>query len=144
GRARSRPGGGRPQFCKAEITPGSPPPSGGSQRLPRLIGRKRALRMILTADPIDAAAARDVGLVNDVVPHAQLIAAAVALAHRIAQKSPLAVAACLASVTRGINVPIDEALAIEASCFARMVGPRDIQEGISAWLARREPHFDAT
>jgi len=134
----------RAQFCKAEINLGFPPPFGGSQRLPRQIGRKRALRMILTADPIDAAAAREAGLVNEVVPHAQLIGAAVALANRIAQKSPLAVAACLASVTRGINVPIDEGLAIEANCFARMVGTRDIEEGISAWLARREPHFDGT
>jgi enoyl-CoA hydratase/carnithine racemase len=134
----------RAQFCKAEINLGFPPPFGGSQRLPRLIGRKRALSMILTADPIEAVAAREAGLVNEVVPHAQLIGAAVALAHRIAQKSPLAVAACLASVTRGINVPIDEGLAIEASCFVRMVGTRDIEEGISAWLARREPHFDGT
>jgi len=134
----------RAQFCKAEINLGFPPPFGGSQRLPRLIGRKRALRMILTADPIGAAAAREAGLVNEVVPHAQLVDVAVALAHRIAQKSPLAVAACLASVTRGINVPIDEGLAIEAGCFARMVGTRDIEEGVSAWLARREPHFDGT
>jgi enoyl-CoA hydratase len=134
----------RARFCKAEIDLGFPPPFGGTQRLPRLIGRKRALRMILTADPIDALAARDAGLVNEVVPHAQLIDAALALAHRIAQKSPLAVAACLASVTRGINVPIDEGLAIEANCFARMVGTRDVEEGISAWLARREPHFDGT
>jgi enoyl-CoA hydratase len=134
----------RARFCKAEINLGFPPPFGGSQRLPRLVGRKRALRMILTADPIDAVAARDAGLVNEVVPHAQLIDAAVALGGRIAQKSPLAVAACLASVTRGINVPIDEGLAIEANCFARMVGTRDIEEGISAWLARREPHFDGT
>jgi enoyl-CoA hydratase len=134
----------RARFCKAEINLGFPPPFGGSQRLPRLVGRKRALRMILTADPIDAVAARDAGLVNEVVPHAQLIDASVALGARIAQKSPLAVAACLASVTRGINVPIDEGLAIEANCFARMVGTRDIEEGISAWLARREPHFDGT
>jgi enoyl-CoA hydratase/carnithine racemase len=134
----------RAQFCKAEINLGFPPPFGGSQRLPRLVGRKRALRMILTADPIDAVAARGAGLVNEVVPHVQLIDAALALGQRIAQKSPLAVAACLASVTRGINVPIDEGLAIEANCFARMVGTRDIEEGISAWLARREPRFDGT
>jgi enoyl-CoA hydratase/carnithine racemase len=134
----------RATFCKAEINLGFPPPFGGSQRLPRLIGRKRALRMILTADPIDAVAARAAGLVNDVVPHAQLIDTAVALGRRIARKSPLAVAASLASVTRGINVPIDEGLAIEANCFARMVGTRDIEEGISAWLARREPHFGGT
>lgn len=131
----------RAQFCKAEINLGFPPPFGGSQRLPRLVGRKRALGMILTGEPIGAAAARDAGLVNAVVPHAQLVDAAFALAQRIAEKSPLAVAACLASVTRGINVPIDEGLAIEASCFAHMVGTRDIEEGLSAWLARRAPRF---
>jgi len=134
----------RAQFCKAEINLGFPPPFGGSQRLPRLVGRKRALRMILTADPIDAVAARDAGLVNAVVPHAELIDAAFALANRIAEKSPLAVAACLASVTRGINVPIDAGLAIEAGCFARMVGTHDIEEGVSAWLARRVPRFTGT
>jgi enoyl-CoA hydratase/carnithine racemase len=134
----------RAEFCKAEINLGFPPPFGGSQRLPRLVGRKRALRMILTAEPIGAAAARDAGLVNEVVPQAQLLDAAFALANGIAKKSPLAVAACLASVTRGINVPIDEGLAIEANCFARVVGTRDIEEGLSAWLARREPRFTGT
>jgi len=134
----------RATFCKAEINLGFPPPFGGSQRLPRLIGRKRALRMILAAEPIGAAAARDAGLVNEVVPHGELIDAALALASRIAEKSPLAVAACLASVTRGINVPIDEGLAVEANCFARMVGTRDLEEGIAAWLARREPRFTGT
>ena len=64
--------------------------------------------MILTADPIGAGAACAAGLVNEVVPQSDLIGAAVALARRIAARSPLAVAACLASVTRGINVPIDE------------------------------------
>jgi len=134
----------RAEFRKPEINLGFAPPFGGSQRLPRLVGRKRALRMILTADPITAAEARDIGLVNDVVPHEQLLEAAFELAHKIASKSPLAVAACLGSVTRGINVPIDEGLAIEASYFARMVPTRDIEEGISAWLERRTPHFTGT
>jgi enoyl-CoA hydratase/carnithine racemase len=79
-----------------------------------------------------------------VVPKVRLVDAALALAQRIAEKSPLAVAACLASVTRGINVPIDEGLAVEAGCFARMVGTRDIEEGLSAWLARRAPRFTGT
>lgn len=131
----------RAQFCKAEINLGFAPPFGGSQRLPRLVGRKRALHMILTGDPIGAVAARHAGLVNEVAPHSQLLDAAFALAHRIAEKSPLAVAACLGSVTRGINVPIDEGLAIEANHFARMIGTHDLEEGLSAWLARRDPHF---
>jgi enoyl-CoA hydratase/carnithine racemase len=131
----------RAEFCKAEINLGFAPPFGGSQRLPRLIGRKRALKMILTAEPISAVEAKAVGLVNDVVPHDSLMDAALGLARTIAEKSPLAVSACLGSVTRGLNVPIDEALAIEAGYFTRMVGTRDIEEGISAWLERRAPRF---
>src|SRR5262249_3958547 len=134
----------RAEFCKAEIRLGFAPPFGGSQRLPRLIGRTRALRMILTAEPISARAARDFGLVNDVVPHERLLDEAFALAAKIIAMSPLAVTACLGSVTRGINVPIDEALAIEAGYFARMVPTRDIQEGISAFLEKRAPQFTGT
>ena len=132
------------EFCKAEISLGFAPPFGGSQRLPRLIGRKRALAMILTGEPINAAKAREFGLVNEVVPHARLLDEAFQLAGRLAEKSPLALAACLGSVTRGINVPIDEGLAIEASFFARMVGTHDIEEGISAWLEKRRPQFTGT
>ena len=129
------------EFCKAEISLGFAPPFGGSQRLPRLIGRKRALAMILTAEPISAAKARGFGLVNQVVPHDRLMDEAFALAAKMVDKSPLALAACLGSVTRGINVPIDEGLAIEAGYFARMVGTRDIEEGISAFLEKRKPQF---
>lgn len=131
----------RAEFCKAEITLGFAQPFGGSQRLPRLIGRKRALHMILTAEPIDAFKAREFGLINEVVPHENLLEEAFSLAGKIVEKSPLAVAACLGSVTRGINVPIDEGLAIEAGYFARMVPTHDIEEGISAWLEKRKPEF---
>src|SRR3954447_2361206 len=131
----------RAEFCKAEINLGFAPPFGGTQRLPRLVGRKRALRMLLTAEPISASEAQSIGLVNDVVPHEELLGAAFDLAHTIARKPPLAVAACLGSVTRGLNVSIDEGLAIEASYFARMVPTHDIEEGISAWLDRRAPRF---
>ena len=131
----------RAEFCKAEINLGFAPPFGGTQRLPRLIGRKRALRMILTAEIVCAAQACAFGLVNEVIAHERLIDAAVDLARILAAKPPLAIAACLGSVTRGINVPIDEGLAIEANYFARMVATRDTQEGISAWLDRRKPQF---
>lgn len=131
----------RPEFCKAEINLGFAPPFGGTQRLPRLIGRKRALRMLLTAEVIPASQACAYGLINEVVAHEKLLDATIGLARTIAGKSPLAIAACLGSVTRGINVPIDEGLGIEADHFARMVGTRDIEEGISAWLERRAPQF---
>jgi enoyl-CoA hydratase len=71
-----------------------------------------------------------------------LLDEAFSLAETIASKSPLAVAACLGSVTRGINVPIDEGLAIEASYFARMVPTHDIREGISAFIEKRQPKFE--
>jgi enoyl-CoA hydratase/carnithine racemase len=131
----------RAEFCKAEISLGFAPPFGGSQRLPRLIGRKRALRMILTGEPISAAKACEFGLINEVVPHNRLLDEAFQLGGKLAEKSPRALAACLGSVTRGLNVSIDEGLAIEASYFARMVGTPDIEEGMSAFLEKRKPRF---
>lgn len=126
----------RATFCKAEIDLGFAPPFGGSQRLPRLIGRKRALAMILTADPIDAPEAQRIGLVNAVVPQAALREATFDLAQKIAAKEPLAVAACLGAVTRGLNVPIEQGLAIEADYFARMAATPVIEKQVAAWLAR--------
>jgi len=128
----------RARFAKPEIQLGFPPPWGGTQRLPRHIGRKRALQMILTAEPIDARQAASIGLVNRVVEHASLLAEAHLMADQIARHSPAAVAACLRSVTRGLNVSIDEGLAIEAAQFASMVRTPDIRQGIEAFLSRRE------
>lgn len=131
----------RALFGKLEIKLGFPPPWGGTQRLPRLIGRKRALQMILTAEPITAQTAASIGLVNAVVQHSELLTEARLLAAKIIDKSPLAVSSCLASVTRGLNVTIDEGLAIEASQFARMVPTRDIREGIDAFIGKRPAQF---
>src|SRR3954469_5428367 len=125
----------RARFAKPEIRLGFPPPFGGTQRLPRLIGRKRALRMILTAEPIDAAEAARVGLVNGVVAPEALLGEARALAQLIVRHSPAAVAACLRSVTRGLNVSIDEGLAIEAMQFGAMVPTPDIRRGIESFLS---------
>jgi len=126
----------RARFAKPEIRLGFPPPFGGTQRLPRLVGRKRALQMILTAEPIDAQRAADIGLVNRVVEHTALLSEARLLADQIGRHSPAAVAACLRSVTRGLNVSIDEGLAIEAMQFASMVPTADIRQGIEAFLSR--------
>ncbi|GIH70105.1 enoyl-CoA hydratase-related protein [Sphaerimonospora thailandensis] len=123
-------------FAKPEITLGFPPPFGGSQRLPRHIGRKRALEMILTGDPIPAARAAEIGLVNAVVPAGELLDAARDLAARIVRQAPTAVAACLRSVTRGINLPIDEGLAVEAACFAATVPTEGVRNGLRRFLER--------
>jgi enoyl-CoA hydratase len=129
------------QFAKPEIKLGLPPTFGGTQRLPRLVGRKRALKMILTGDPISAAEAHDIGLVCGVVPHHQLLGEAKRLARRIMEWSPIAVTACLRSVTRGLNVSIHEGLAIEANQFAITVPTNDIREGINAFLEKRPARF---
>jgi len=114
----------RARFAKPEIRLGFPPPFGG--------------QMILTAEPIDAQQAVSIGLVNRVVEHTALLSDARLLADQIARHSPAAVAACLRSVTRGLNVSIDEGLAIEATQFAAMVPTPDIRRGIDAFLSRRK------
>lgn len=123
-------------FGKPEITLGFPPPFGGSQRLPRHVGRKVALEMILTGDPIGAARALELGLVNQVVPADELIESARSLAGRIIRYAPTAASACLAAVTRGINVSIDEGLAIEAAWFATTVPSEGVRRGLADFLNR--------
>lgn len=127
----------RATFAKPEITLGFPPPFGGSQRLPRHVGRKRALEMILTGEPIDARRAEQIGIVNRVVRHRDLLHEARVLAELVLRHAPSAVSACLAAVTRGINVPIDEGLAIEASWFAVTVPTAGVEEGLARFLDRR-------
>ncbi|OPC79076.1 enoyl-CoA hydratase [Embleya scabrispora] len=126
-------------FAKPEIGLGFPPPFGGSQRLPRHIGRKRGLEMILTGDPIGATRAAQLGLVNRVVPAADLLDEANALAERIIRHSASAVHACLAAVTRGIGLPIDEGLAVEASWFAVTVPTEGVANGLARFRDRRRP-----
>ncbi|MDO0938987.1 MULTISPECIES: enoyl-CoA hydratase-related protein [Streptomyces] len=123
-------------FAKPEISLGFPPPFGGSQRLPRHVGRKRGLEMILTGDPIPAARAAEIGLVNAVVPGDELLDAARDLADRIIRHAPTAVAACLRAVTRGINLPVDEGLAVEAACFAATVPTDGVRTGLRRFLDR--------
>ncbi|MEV5782592.1 enoyl-CoA hydratase-related protein [Streptomyces sp. NPDC048448] len=123
-------------FAKPEISLGFPPPFGGSQRLPRHVGRKRALEMILTGDPVAATRAEQTGLVNAVVPADELLDAARHLARRITRHAPTAVAACLRAVTRGVNLPIDEGLAFEAACFAATVPTEGVRIGLRRFLDR--------
>lgn len=131
----------RARFAKPEINLGFPPPFGGTQRLPRLVGRKRALAMILSGDPVSAADAAAIGLVNRVVPHERLLPEARAWAQRLAAKAPLAMRSCLASVTRGLNMSIDEGLRIEALHFHRLATSADLREGVAAFREKRMAIF---
>lgn len=131
----------RALFAKPEIRLGMPPTFGGTQRLSRLAGRKRALELLLTGDTFLPARALELGLVNQVVPHGDLMAAARDLARRILRHSPLAAAAIITAATRGLNMSIGEGLQMEAEQFARVVPSRDLREGLDAWMARRTPAF---
>jgi enoyl-CoA hydratase/carnithine racemase len=93
--------------------------------------------MILTGDAVDAPRAVELGLVNAVVPAAELLDAAHTLAHRITRHAPSAVTACLRAVTRGINLPIDEGLAVEAAWFAGAVGTEAVRDGLARFLDSR-------
>lgn len=134
----------RAVFAKPEINIGIPPTFGGTQRLPRLAGRKRALELLLTGDRFSAQRAYEMGLVNKVVPHDQLLPEAFALAERILAHSPLAASRIITAVTRGINMSIDEGLMVEREQFARMAATSDVHEGLDAWIARSTPSYSGT
>jgi enoyl-CoA hydratase/carnithine racemase len=125
-------------FAKPEIRLGFPPPFGGTQRLPRHIGRKRALEMILTGDAIDAQRAAALGLVNGVVPAGRVVDEALALAQRITRHAGNAVSACLRAVTRGLNLPIDEALAVEAAQFMLAAESPATRAALRSFLRRKD------
>ena len=129
------------QFGQPEINLGLIPGYGGSQRLPRLIGRGRALEMLLTGTPIDAHEACRIGLVSRVMPAADLIPAALQLGATLASKPPLAVAYLLSAVASGLDMPFEAALALEASLFGLAASTEDMREGTSAFLQKRTPEF---
>ena len=124
-----------------EIRLGIFPGYGGSQRLPRLVGRGAALKMILTGQPIDAHEALRIGLVAEVVPAEHLDLRAMELARTLAAQPPLAIAAALVAVDRGADLPFDEAVALEATLFGRLCQTEDMREGARAFLEKRAPHF---
>ncbi|MDJ0628318.1 MAG: crotonase/enoyl-CoA hydratase family protein [Rhodobacter sp.] len=131
----------RALFAKPEINIAIPPTFGGTQRLPRLAGRKRALELLLTGEAFGPDRAYELGLVNKVVRHSELLPEAFALAEKILRHSPLAAARIITAVTRGLNATIAEGLQIESEQFARMVPTQDIREGLDAWIERRTPVY---
>jgi enoyl-CoA hydratase len=128
-------------FAKAEIDIGIIPTFGGTQRLPRNVGRKRAIELILTGRPFTAEQALAWGLLNRVVGAHDLRADSVALAEDLASKPRTTVAAALAAVHRGMDASIDDGLAIEEAAFARIVPTADAAEGVAAFLEKRAPRY---
>jgi len=122
-----------------EVKLGLIPGYGGSQRLPRLVGKGAALKLLLTGEMISAAEALRIGLVNEVLPVAELTVRARELASTIASMAPIAVRHCLAAVREGYDLPLNEALAHEAALFGICCGTADKAEGTRAFLEKRKP-----
>ena len=125
-------------FAKPENNLGMPPTFGGTQRLPRLAGRKRALELLLTGDPFPPSRALEIGLVNRIVPHRELLSAARELALRMTRHSPRAIGSIITAVTRGLNMSIGEGLQVESEQFASLVPSSDLGDGLTAWASRRQ------
>jgi enoyl-CoA hydratase len=136
------------RICAAESRLGQPeinlaliPGAGGTQRLQRLVGRGRALDLVLGGDMIDAEAARAMGLVERVVPRADLAAYVQDHARKLAEKSPLALARALEAVLAGGEMAQHEAMQLEAALFGLSFATEDMREGTRAFLEKRKPKF---
>lgn len=128
-------------FGLPEVGLGIIPGYGGTQRLPRLVGIGRALEIITTGRRVKVEEAERIGLVNRVVPPAQLLEEAVQLAEAILRNGPLAVAAALEAVTRGMQLPLPEGLRFESCQFGLMASTEDMHDGLQAFLDKRPPNF---
>jgi enoyl-CoA hydratase len=124
-----------------EVKLGIIPGYGGTQRLARLIGRGRALELILTGDPVNAQEAYRLGLVNAVVPLADLIPSCEALARKIAANAPLAIKFVLEAVQHGLQMTLDEGQFLEANLFGLCCTTEDMKEGTRAFLEKRPAQF---
>jgi enoyl-CoA hydratase len=129
------------KFGQPEVKLGLIPGYGGTQRLARLIGKGRALQLLMTGEMIDAQEAYRIGLVNRVVPADQLIATATTMLQTILANGPLAVAHCVETVNAGYDLTLDEALTLEATAFGLLAATGDKAEGTRAFLEKRAPSF---
>ena len=124
-----------------EVNLGIIPGYGGTQRLPRLVGRDRAMELVLTGRHVAAAEALAMGLVTRVVPAAILKDESMALATELASKAPLAVRYAMDAINRGLDMPLGQALAHEAALFGLATATEDMREGTRAFLEKRKPTF---
>ena len=129
------------KFGQPEVKLGLIPGYGGTQRLPRLVGRARAIELLLTGRTVDAATALQWGLVNRVVEPAELSATVQALVAEILAVSPAAVARCLEAVRDGVDLPLARAMELEASLFGGCFETADMREGVAAFLEKRAARF---
>lgn len=133
--------GEQAQMALPEIMLGIMPGFGGTQRSARLLGTARALEIMLTAKFVDMKEAERIGLVNRVVPDADLLSEATKLARSIASKGQLAVRTIVEAVMEGVKLPLEEGLRLESTLFGRLAQSEDKKEGIQAFLEKRKPVF---
>jgi len=129
------------KFGQPEVALGLIPGGGGTQRLPRLVGKGRALQLILSGEMISAQEAYRIGLVNEIVPTVDLITRAEAILRKIASNAPIAVRFALEAVNKGVETSQSEGLLLEASYFGLCAATEDKKEGTSAFLEKRAPQF---
>ncbi len=129
------------QLGLPEVTLGIIPGYGGTQRLARLLGKGKALELILTGDRVGAEEAERIGLVNKVVPADQLLTAAEEMGRKIASRGPLAVRAAIESVMSGSDMPFEEGQFLEATLFGLLASTDDMKEGMAAFLEKRTANF---
>jgi enoyl-CoA hydratase len=130
------------QFGQPEINLGIIPGAGGTQRLARVVGKSRAMQMVLGGEPIDAATALRCGLVSEVVPNAQVLPRTLELARLIAGKAPLALRAAKEAVLLAYESALTPALDAERKAFVVLAASQDRNEGIAAFLEKRAPRFE--
>src|SRR3989442_1107282 len=128
-------------FGQPEVKLGIAPGYGGTQRLPRIVGKGNALYLILTAEMIDAQEALRIGLVNKIVPAGELLAATEKVLRSILSMGPLAVRLALEAVDQGLEMTLEEGLLLEANHFGLLAATRDMKEGLTAFLGKRAPPF---
>src|SRR5471032_1607886 len=129
------------KFGQPEVTLGLVPGGGGTQRLPRLVGKGRALQLILGGEMITAQEAYRLGLVNEVVAAVDLIPRAEVIVKKIASKAPIAVKLALEAVNKGLEAGQSDGLLLEASYFGLCAATEDKKEGTTAFLEKRAPRF---
>ncbi len=133
--------GDRARLGQPEINLGIIPGGGGTQRLPRLVGEGHAMRLVLTGELVDAERAREIGLVEEVVPAESLRERTLELARKIASRGPLALQAAKESILAARRMPLDEGLKFERGWFALLFSTEDKDEGVRAFLEKRDAAF---
>jgi enoyl-CoA hydratase len=129
-------------FCLPQLRAGIIPGDGGTQRLPRIVGKAKALEMILTGQRIDGREASRIGLVNKLVSPADLMTVAMDMAHKMALQAPMAVRYAKEAICQGMEMNIQQGLRLEADLYFLLHTTRDRREGIEAFQEKRKPNFE--